>query len=146
MKKKLIQGLCCIAILCATPIYAKQASKESVKQMMVLTGAGEIGIQAMKQMLPMLKMQIPDAPESFWNEVMNEFSADSLIELIIPVYQKYLTEEEIKAINSFYLTPAARKLVNVQPNIMKESAKLGEKWGREIFLKVMNKYKSDFKK
>ena len=146
MKKKLIQGLCCIAILCAAPIYAKQASKESVKQMMILTGAGEMGIQVMNQMLPMLKIQIPEAPESFWNEVMDEFSADDLIELIIPVYQKYLTEKEIKAINSFYLTPAARKLVNAQPKIMKASVKLGEKWGIEIFSKVMDKYKSDFNK
>ncbi|GIU24675.1 DUF2059 domain-containing protein [Shewanella schlegeliana] len=120
--------------------FAEPASAESVKQLMHKTGAGELGIQAMNQMLPALKNLIPDAPETFWSDYMAAFNPDDLVEMTVPIYQKYLSEEEVQALNSFYDTPAGKKLIKVQPLIMQESMMAGQQWGQAVAQDVISKY------
>ncbi|ABZ77405.1 conserved hypothetical protein [Shewanella halifaxensis HAW-EB4] len=122
-------------------VFAEPASAKSVKQLMNKTGAGELGIQAMNQMLPALKGLIPDAPEEFWSDYMAEFNPEDLIEMTVPIYQKYLTEEEVQALNDFYDTPAGMKLIKVQPHIMQESMMAGQQWGQAVAQDVMAKYR-----
>ncbi|MCL1139059.1 DUF2059 domain-containing protein [Shewanella pneumatophori] len=120
--------------------FAEQASAESVKLLMNKTGAGELGVQAMNQMLPALKNMVPNAPESFWSDYMAEFDSEALVELTVPIYQKYLTEEEVLALNAFYDTPAGKKLIKVQPQIMQESMMAGQQWGQTVAEDVIKKY------
>ena len=120
--------------------FAEQASAESVKILMDKTGAGELGVQAMNQMLPALKNMVPNAPETFWDDYMAEFNPDDLVNMTLPIYQKYLTEEEVQAINAFYDTPAGKKLISVQPKIMQESMMAGQEWGRAVAMDVIKRY------
>lgn len=120
---------------------AEQASAQSVKKLMDKTGAGNLSMQMMEQMIPALKNMLPNAPETFWEDVMKEIDADGIIGLVIPIYQKYLTEEDVTALNSFYDTPAGKKMVSVQPAIMQESMSIGQTWGQKIAQGVMQKYK-----
>ena len=122
--------------------YAEKASTGSVKNLLNKTGSGQMGIQAMNQMLPALKKMAPDAPEKFWQDFMAEVKPNDLVNMVIPIYQKHLTEKEIKAINAFYDTPAGKKLIQVQPYIIQESMAAGQQWGQKIAQKVITKYKS----
>lgn len=142
MKSQLLACLFLTFSLASIPAVAEQASKQSVKTLMERTGAGNMGVQMMNQMLPVLKTMIPNAPEQFWIDVMAEMNANQIIELVIPVYQKYLTEQDIKEINNFYNTAAGKKLISVQPAIMQESMMLGQQWGEETARNIINKYKS----
>ncbi|WP_028768172.1 DUF2059 domain-containing protein [Shewanella fidelis] len=126
--------------------YAEQASAESVKILMDKTGAGELGVQAMNQMLPALKNMVPNAPETFWDDYMAEFNPDDLVNMTLPIYQKYLTEEEVQAINAFYDTPAGKKLISVQPKIMQESMMAGQEWGRAVAMDVIKRYEQQTQK
>lgn len=121
-------------------IQAKPAEPESIKALMQLTGSGEMGMQMMNQLLPALKRMIPEAPASFWEDVMADVNADEMENMVIPIYQKYLSEADIQAINSFYQTEAGKKLIRVQPLIMQESVALGQQWGQQIAQQVLLKY------
>ena len=110
--------------------------------LMGLSGAGELGVQMMEQMLPALKKLAPDAKQQFWDDFMREVDANELSEMIAPVYQKYLSEEEVIAIIAFYNSPAGRKLVQVQPDIMQDSMLAGQQWGRQLAERVINKYRA----
>lgn len=147
MKNKYILSIM-LAIFCLSPLvaFSEPASKESIRKMMIKTGAGNMGLQVMNQMIPSMKKMIPDAPEKFWRDVMAEVDANQLIELVIPVYQKYLTEKDIRAMNRFYDSPAGRKLIRTQPAIMQESMQLGGQWGQQLARKILNKYKEQSKK
>lgn len=101
-----------------------------------------MSVQMMNQMIPTLKQMIPDAPEKFWSDVMSEVDANEMENMVIPVYQKYLTEEDIVAVISFYDTPAGRKLIRVQPAIMQESMVIGQQWGQNLAREVITKYKA----
>lgn len=72
---------------------------------------------------------------------MKEVDEQALINLIIPIYKKYYTQEDLKAIIAFYETPVGKKSINVLPNITKDSMTAGQAWGLEIGTKVVNKLK-----
>ncbi|KXI27669.1 DUF2059 domain-containing protein [Paraglaciecola hydrolytica] len=119
---------------------AEQASKESVEKLMVLTGASDMGKQMMGQMLPAMQQMIPDAPPAFWQSVTEEINMDEMVALIVPVYQKHLTEEDIQHMLKFFSTPAGKKLISVQPVIMQESMMIGQQWGQQLFMRAKQKY------
>lgn len=122
--------------------YAEKASSESIRVLMNKTGSGELGVIVMNQMLPALKRMVPEAPEEFWQDFMAEVSPDELVNMVIPVYQKHLSQADVDAINEFYDTEAGRKLIKSMPAIAQESMAVGQKWGQDIAEKVIGRYKA----
>jgi len=139
---KLIIGMIVSLLLTSLPAHSELASPESIKNLMEKTGAGDMGVQAMNQMLPALKKILPDASKQFWTDFMAEVSGDDLVEMTIPIYQKHLSQEDIDAINAFYDTPAGQKLIKTQPLLVQESMAAGQVWGQKIAQDVINKYKT----
>lgn len=137
-------------VLSLTPLYAlsedaQPASKESIQTLMQTTGAANMAKQMSVQIIPMLKKLVPEAPDSFWEDFFKEINAEQINELIIPIYQKYLTEQDVQAINAFYQSPVGQKLIRVQPQISKESMVAGQLWGQKIAQKVIQKYQQQQK-
>ncbi len=139
---KLIIGIIVSLLLTSLPAHSELASPESIKNLMEKTGAGDMGVQAMNQMLPALKKILPDASKQFWTDFMAEVSGDDLVAMTIPIYQKHLSQEDIDAINAFYDTPAGQKLIKTQPLLVQESMAAGQVWGQKIAQDVINKYKT----
>lgn len=146
MKRTIFTSLLFSTLLISTSAFSEPASKISVEKLMQRTGAGQLGLQVMNQMLPSLKKMIPDAPETFWRDFMAEVDANEMVNMVIPIYQKYLTEEDVKVMNRFYDSETGKKLIRVQPNIMRESMLLGQQWGQNIAQRVLTKYKEQAKK
>jgi len=144
MKFNRMASILLACTLSSISVFAQEASTESVKNLMKRSGAAEMGIQMMNQMLPALKRMIPDAPEEFWVDMMKEINADAIIDQVIPIYQKHLTQKDVLAITEFFNTEAGKKLVSTQPQIMQESMIVGQQWGQETAMKVMEKYKKQF--
>lgn len=130
-----------LAILSA-PAYAEPASSESVKRLLQNTGAAEIGTQIFNQMLPVMKSTIPAAPESFWDEVVAEMNVEEIIDLVVPIYQRHLSQEDVDAVADFYASPAGQRFLEAQPAILQESMAVGSAWGEEITRRIMEKYQA----
>ncbi len=143
MYRKYLTCLLLAALILPVPAFSAPASKESIRKMMIEAGSGKIGVQIMNQMIPAMKRMIPKAPDKFWKDVMVEVKPNDMIKLVIPVYQKYLTEEDVKEINAFYASRAGKKLIKVQPVIMRESIRIGQKWGQQIARKILLKYQQE---
>jgi uncharacterized protein len=54
-------------------------------------------------------------------EVTTEFLLDTVV---VPVYSKYYTDEDLKSIVAFYKSPAGKKMVEVTPQLVRESMQL----------------------
>ncbi len=80
--------------------------------------------------------------ERFIREFSKEFLAESrtqrdhLVGLMIEVYAKYYTPEDVQALIAFYRTPAGKKLAAVGPKAAVESMQVGQKWGQELGAKI----------
>jgi len=74
--------------------------------------------QNMSQMLAQILTQAPAEEAQKLREV---FNIDEIVSHLIPVYEKYFTEDELKGLVSFYQGPLGRKLLMVTPLVMQDS-------------------------
>ena len=152
MKKKIVVLLifplivsCLVAIL-STGISAenKTVNREKlndIKNLLVMSGSSELGKQMMWQMINSFKGIMPNVPDNFWREFMNEADMDELMDKLVPIYDKYLSHDDIKELVKFYESSAGKRYVKALPQISKESMTIGQEWGEEIGKKVLKKLK-----
>jgi uncharacterized protein len=134
-----------VLLLCIVAPYgavAAPATEKSIRELLVLTGAGNLGAQIVQNVLPALKKALPSAPNSFWDDFMKDVRSDELITLIIPIYQRNLSEEDVQAALRFYRTPTGQRLVTALPAITQQSVQAGQEWGQALAQRATAKFQS----
>ena len=117
--------------------HAQTPSKtENIRKLLELTGSGKLGVQVAQNMIVSFKKIYPSVPDEFWEGFKRELNSEALIEMVIPIYDKYYTAEEIKQLTDFYSTPIGQKVIASTPLISQESMQAGQKCGRELGEKV----------
>ncbi len=135
MKKIIL--LSAIFLSACTLSYAQgsAAYSQKLKEMLAVSGAEANFRAAIDQMIVMYKKQKPEVPLTVWDEFGNMFkkniSAD-LLTMLLPVYQKHLTEEDLTGITAFYKSPSGMKLAQESPLILQESMQVGQAWGMKL--------------
>ncbi|MFV8376792.1 DUF2059 domain-containing protein [Flavobacterium sp. LB1P62] len=119
--------------------FSQSISKtDNIKNLLELTGSGKLGVQVGENMIISFKKSYPNVPVEFWDNFLKEINSDTLINLIIPIYDKYYTESEIKQLTEFYQSSLGKKLIAIMPLVLQESMQAGQTWGKEIGEKVYN--------
>ncbi len=130
-----------LALLTAS-VSAQDSTKiKHIRQLMDVMGSGRLGVQVMTGMLGQYKKTFPDVDGSFWDDFMKEVKPDDLVDLMVPIYDKYFTDDDIRQMIAFYNTPVGKKLVENLPLITQESMTVGMEWGKQIGQKVMERLK-----
>lgn len=109
--------------------------KVSLKEMMDASGSAESYKVAIVQTIKMLKSQKTTVPESFWQDFEATFiksAQEDLFDLLLPIYQKHITEAELKDITKFYHTPTGKKFAEKTPFILQDSMAAGQQWGMKL--------------
>jgi hypothetical protein len=68
-----------------------------------------------------LKRVIDSAPEDKKTDYMIALNSDDIFDLLVPIYSKYYTNEELKALIKFYESPAGQKYMEVTPLVAKDT-------------------------
>jgi hypothetical protein len=119
--------------------------KASLKTMLQAAGSEETFKVAIEQMFDMYKKQSANVPDSVWSGFESEFlstSIDQLVDMLAPVYQKHMTEADLKMIIQFYQTPTGKKYAEKTPLIMQESMQVGQQWGMKMGQVFQDKLKA----
>ena len=69
-----------------------------------------------------------------------------LIDQIAVVYAERLTLDDLAAIVAFYTSPAGIRFVSAQPDIMRQSMMLGQRWGAQIGREIEEEARRELKK
>jgi hypothetical protein len=72
-----------------------------------------------------------DEKVEFTNDVMS-----SLIEMLVPVYKKHFTEQDLKDAIELFKTPIGKKISEKSPVIAQESMQASMQWGMELSTKL----------
>jgi len=122
--------------------FSQSVSKiNDIKRLLEITGSGKLGVQVGQTMISSFKQTYPNVPEEFWNNFLKELNSDVLINMIIPIYDKYYSESEIRELTEFYQSALGKKVIATMPQIMQESMQAGQSWGRAIGEKVYTNLK-----
>jgi hypothetical protein len=109
-----------------------QDKRIEIEKMLRLTGTEKLMGQMMTQLISGLKAQQSGVPEEFWIKFEKKMNLHKLIDEMIPLYDKYYSLEDLKAANAFYASPAGQRILKVTPQLMQESIKLGQAWGKKM--------------
>ena len=150
MRKYRLAAMSFLLLLCIAPALMAQSTpaaaatkEESVRKLLNLTDAKGTFKRAIEAQLNMMKGNVPSIPPKFWDEVLKEVDPDKFMELIIPVYDKLFTKDEIEGMIAFYETPLGKKLVATLPQIITESSAAGDKYGQEVATKVIKRMQAE---
>ena len=120
-----------------------EALEADIRELMAMTGAGNVGVQVMNQMLAPMQQARPGVPAEFWDRFMEKVDPGELVDMTVPIYARHFTHEEIKELVAFYKTPLGQKVIATLPAVMQESMAAGQKWGEELGRKIANELRAE---
>ncbi len=114
------------------------AKAEEIRKLIENTGVKENMKVVMSRMFEMYRKKFSQVPADFWTQVESDQNLDDLISRLTPIYARYYTIDDIKAINAFYESPTGQHMKEIQPQILGASMLVGQQWGREMGAKIMS--------
>jgi len=74
----------------------------------------------LKNMTPQQRQHFDQIVQEMFADQRKAYPPSEMIADIIPIYQKYLTKGDVRHISAFYASPSGRKLLDNQPEIMRD--------------------------
>jgi uncharacterized protein len=155
---RFVSMLCFLATAAGSALAADVPAdkRAEIERLLETTGALAMGqqvanffiahfAQTIRQHNPNVPQRVIDALPEEVNAAIKEGLPD-FKELIIPVYDKYFTLDELRGLNAFYATPVGRKTVSVMPTLLGDSMKLGAQWGQAMEPRINERIRARFKK
>ena len=143
----LVAGLLPAASLLALARDGISREKETeIRRMLQLTGTQKLMEQMKSQMIAALRAQITEVPDEFWTRFEKKMDMSEMIEKIIPLYDKYYSLEDLRAVNAFYSSEVGQRLMTTLPKITKESMAIGMEWGKRIGEEAEKEARAEAKK
>ncbi|MEH2144632.1 DUF2059 domain-containing protein [Nostoc sp.] len=115
----------------------------NINKLLEITGAKNLSRQNITQLLINVKSEYPQVPQKFWDTFAAELKIDDMVNELIPIYNKYFTNEEIKQMIAFYQTPLGQKTITVIPQISQESTAIGTRYGRVAAERALKKLEAE---
>lgn len=125
-----------------------------IRHLQEVMGGDQLAAQVMeelvKNMKPTLSRILPPGDyrdkliDLFIEKFRSKLDPHQLMEIGVPLYDKYFSDEEIKGLTTFYATPLGKKTLTVLPKLAGEAnaagSKLGEEIGRQSMIEVLNEH------
>jgi hypothetical protein len=125
-----------------------------IRELMELTGAKDLGQQliaaGMEQFRGSVLDSQPNNPrakqfvDAFVARFQKHFDPDSLTEHVIPIYDKYLTADDLKGLLDYYHSPLGQRMLKALPEVTRESQAAGFALGQKAAQETMEELKTDF--
>lgn len=119
-----------------------------IRRLLQVTGASGVAVQLMRNMetdvRPSIENSLPPGEyrarlvDLFLQKFQSNANEEALVALLIPVYEKHFSDEEIKQLTAFYETPLGKKAISELPAVVSESQQIGRQWGMQLGQDSMN--------
>jgi len=121
---------------------ATQRKQEKVRRLMAATGAEASG-RMMLDMMTRHFEQMSNLPPRFMEKFREVAEEESMVDMLVPVYMKHFTEEDLDAALAFHESPAGKRFLAAQPLVMQEAKEVGEQWGVRLAEKTLRALKEE---
>jgi hypothetical protein len=125
-----------------------------IRELMEVTGTKNLGQQLIEAGMDQFRSSVldsqPDNPrakqfvDAFVVRFQKHFDPDSLNERVIPIYDKYLTVEDLQGLLDYYHSPLGQRMLKVLPQVTSESQAAGFALGQKAAQETMEELKTDF--
>ena len=118
------------------------AKETKIRQLLDVVGTRALMEQTVKSMAETSQASLARAlmknesserfVELFYVKLQSKLNTDEFVSLIIPIYDKYLTTEDIDGLIQFYQSPLGKRALKVLPQIVQEAQAAGFQWGQRM--------------
>lgn len=115
------------------------AKQKDIRALMEASGELNNMRQAMLGMINSMRQTTPDAPAGFWDEFAKAVMTDELPSLLVPVYDRHFTHDQIRELITFWKSPTGRMLAEKQPLLQQDAMSVGEHWGQKVSMEIVSK-------
>jgi uncharacterized protein len=125
-----------------------------IRELMELTGAKNLGQQlieaGMEQFRSSVQDSQPDNPrakqfvDAFVARFQKHFDSNSLTERVIPIYDKYLTADDLKGLLDYYHSALGQRMLKSLPEVARESQAAGYALGQRAAEETMEELKAEY--
>ena len=123
------------------------AKRASIVELLEVTNSTEQAEMVITKYREILGSMYSNIPDEWWDEVMADMVSSSFQEMLIPIYDRHMTHEEIKGVIELFNTPAGKRYIEVMPAITVESMEVGAQWGQDLMMDIMERIEDEgFKK
>ena len=141
-------GLVAVSIVSVTlnaaPVDNVDPAKEkSIRNLLEITGMPKLAEQMMSQMLDGMAKSTPSVSNEIWDRFKKKLNPNELVDLMIPVYDKYYTQADVDGMVAFYRTPLGQKVIATLPAVSRDSMQIGQEWGSEKAREVLEELKKE---
>jgi hypothetical protein len=128
-----------------------EEKRRDIVRLLELMKAADLGTEFLKHLTDELQSSFASLPEEnrerifkiYEEEYGKEFSREKIIEVAVPIYDKYLSAEDLKGLLEFYDTPLGRRVIGALPAIMREANEDGARRGRAVGMRVIARITSE---
>lgn len=129
--------------LAAEPAKVDPHKAQSIHTLLELTGVVKVAQQMIGQIFDQFAKDAPSVPAEAWQKLRKKMNGDEMVELMIPIYDKYYTQEEVDGMIAFYRTPLGQKVISTMPAISQEGFQVGQEWGRRKAAEVVKELRAE---
>ena len=104
---------------------------QDLRRLVEVTGSATAGAEALEQLVGVMRVAMPDTPAGYWEEFLREARPSAFADLLVPILDHHLTQQDVKDILAFYDTPAGKKLARATPAIARETVQVAVVWGSQ---------------
>lgn len=140
MKTRIIMWVASLVLIGTLNVVAEEmpdpadvSKRKDIKRLMELVETEKMGTQIMNHLRLTLTKRRSKVP---WDAFMAEFDMNEFIEMVIPIYERHFTHDEIEQLIAFYESPIGKKMIKVQPQIVTESMTAGQEWAKRLIERI----------
>src|SRR5207244_5021709 len=126
----------------STNITYEKSNEGEMCRLSELTHAVALATQTMDSMegniKPLMTNSFPPGEyrdkliDIFFIKFHSKFDQQAILDLAVPVYDKYYSDDEVKDLIRLYDTPLGQKMLATLPKVMAELQAAGQKQGEEV--------------
>lgn len=102
-----------------------------IRQLLETTGAANLGQQFMNRLLDVQKKEHPEVDPAIWDRLAAKLDINSMQDLIIQVYDRHFSMQDLQASLAFYKSEAGQRMIKELPSAMNEAMTVGQAWGHQ---------------
>jgi hypothetical protein len=137
-----------------TPSGIEPEKEAHIRELMELTGAKNLGQQLIEAGMEQFRSSVldsqPDNPrakqfvEAFVTRFQKHFDASSLTNEVIPIYNKYLSSEDVNGLLEYYHSQLGKRMLKALPAVARESQEKGYALGQKAAEETMEELKAEY--
>jgi ankyrin repeat protein len=136
----------CLFLLTYTNAHAQAPSSteklQNIRKLIVLLGGLDMQKRNVQEELASWHEKTPQARSEDGEALAKEVSEkeiQGLIDKLVPVYDKYLTDEDVSEMLKFYESPTGKRVAQAMPQMREESRRVTLEWRQSLAKKVTDK-------